>query len=494
MKKQIKRLIKGSAIYGIGNTLNKFIAVLLLPIFTTYLTPADYGIMSLLNILSLLLIQISLLGLGTSIGLCYFEKKKRESGKTIWSAFSILITTSILVIGISIILSKQINLLLFNSTQYQYLVFLTLIRTFFTILVVPFTLRLLFEEKRLQFIIITTISTLLTITVNIVLIVILHLGIKGMVLGTLISAIMTFFLFAIPTIKRLPFNIDLKLCRRLITYGIPMIPSFLCLYFLQQGNVFFLKKFTNLNTVGLYSIGYRFGAGMMLIVSSLNTAWFPFYMSFINKKSQAKILFGKIFTYYIFVAGFISLCFYTFAKIAVTILTKSNFYNSYQAIGLSSTALMIMGMFSLLMPPIYFAKKIKYLTIIQIIATVFFGIISLFLVPKFEIIGANISLILSYSIIAVSIFFLARSNKHKYLQITYEWKRILIFVCLYTFFAFFSLCNKQISIYFELVISLILLTIIITISYFLLYYNEKQFIKNCINLCLSKLRKNNNLV
>ena len=36
-------LARHSAVYGFGSLVSRFIAVLLLPVYTRYLSPADYG-------------------------------------------------------------------------------------------------------------------------------------------------------------------------------------------------------------------------------------------------------------------------------------------------------------------------------------------------------------------------------------------------------------------------------------------------------------------
>ena len=104
-------------------------------------------------------------------------------------------------------------------------------------------------------------------------------------------------------------------------------------------------------------------------------------------------LFGKILTYYIYSVGLLSLCFYLFAKPAIILFTHHNFYESYKIIGLLATANFISGIFYLLLPPLYFAKDVKYMTIIQIIAVLGFVILTLFVLPYLGITGAAIALV-----------------------------------------------------------------------------------------------------
>jgi len=55
LKPQLARLGKNMMIYGVGGFLKPFIGFLLLPVFTAYLTPVDYGTSSILSGLAFLL-------------------------------------------------------------------------------------------------------------------------------------------------------------------------------------------------------------------------------------------------------------------------------------------------------------------------------------------------------------------------------------------------------------------------------------------------------
>lgn len=50
LKKESRLLAKHSMIYGLGNLLNRVAALLLLPVYTRFLTPHDYGIKELVGL------------------------------------------------------------------------------------------------------------------------------------------------------------------------------------------------------------------------------------------------------------------------------------------------------------------------------------------------------------------------------------------------------------------------------------------------------------
>ena len=51
---ELKKLAQHSAIYGVADVVPYLVNFLLLPVFTTYLTPADYGALSILLLFGVL--------------------------------------------------------------------------------------------------------------------------------------------------------------------------------------------------------------------------------------------------------------------------------------------------------------------------------------------------------------------------------------------------------------------------------------------------------
>src|SRR5207302_3151208 len=75
---QIKRLAKHSAIYGLGGIVSRILAVLLLPLYTHYLTRADYGAIETLIALTTVLVIVLRAGISSAFFRFYFDAKTPE--------------------------------------------------------------------------------------------------------------------------------------------------------------------------------------------------------------------------------------------------------------------------------------------------------------------------------------------------------------------------------------------------------------------------------
>ena len=68
-------LLKDSVIYGAGRALQKFLVALLLPLYTAFLTPADYGILGMVVTVTTFLDVFVTLGFDVAFSRFYFDDK-----------------------------------------------------------------------------------------------------------------------------------------------------------------------------------------------------------------------------------------------------------------------------------------------------------------------------------------------------------------------------------------------------------------------------------
>jgi O-antigen/teichoic acid export membrane protein len=473
IRQQLGRLARNSLTYGIGQVANRFISFLLLPVFTSYLTPSDYGVISILGLMVFVLTPVFSLGFGTATGVCYFEgnnQTRKES--TIWTAFIILlISVSILaVLGMTFV--QQISWVLFQTSDHGYLVTISIISTCLSNLSIPFILYLQFEEKAKTFVTLTIITTLISIGLSVLMVVVLRKGVQGFVEGRLMGQAVSMIAYMIVVAPSLRFRFSWGIGRELLRLGIPMIPSFASLFILQQINKYILQWFSGLDAVGIYTIGNNFGFMLSLLVTGFTNAWYPYFMSFIDKQSEARVLFGRILTYYVIGFGMLSLLFYLFAKPVVIIMTQPSFFQAYKVVGLSATAQFLMGVFSILLPGVYFAKDVKKVSLIQAIAALLAIGLNLILIPMFDLLGAAIALVLGF--LAMVILQQIWNFKQKYLDIKYEWNRISWFALFYISYVVVMIWERNFSLIGEVLFFIIAAGLIPVMSYALLNVAEKR--------------------
>ena len=125
------KLLKNIIIYGFGKSAEQLTRFLLLPLYTRFLTPADYGILSLVSLLSSFASSIFSLGTQSSVFKFYKKDEPANNGALYFSSISLIFLWTIFLLILSFIFKKNISLALFNTPKYDVHVFIGLLMTAF---------------------------------------------------------------------------------------------------------------------------------------------------------------------------------------------------------------------------------------------------------------------------------------------------------------------------------------------------------------------------
>ena len=107
---QLRRLGKHSAIYGLGGLVSRILAVLLLPLYTSYLTPADFGRVETLVALNAILVTLLRGGISTAFFRFYFDSTEPEQRlKVLRTSFWFTMATSTLGLVLGWIFASAIS-------------------------------------------------------------------------------------------------------------------------------------------------------------------------------------------------------------------------------------------------------------------------------------------------------------------------------------------------------------------------------------------------
>jgi hypothetical protein len=123
MLQRLKELLRHSAIYGVGSIIARVLAVLLLPLYTRYLSPSDYGLIETLVALSAVLTALVAQGMKSAFFRFYFDTAEPEGRYlVVRTAFWYVMAASTFVSLAGIVLAPQISWLLFGTHDHGRLV------------------------------------------------------------------------------------------------------------------------------------------------------------------------------------------------------------------------------------------------------------------------------------------------------------------------------------------------------------------------------------
>ena len=425
MRDKLKQLTKDTLLYGISTIVGRFINFLLIPLYTHFFQPAEYGIVTNIYALIALLNIVFLFGMDSAYLKFAGTEESKKHGNIFSSAFIPLFFVDVLLAIAFIIGKSALAGLLGIPESYSYLFYYTgVILLLDAITQLPFiTLRL--AKKALMFSGIRIGNILINIFLNIILIIVFKKGIEAVFISNLIASAFSLIMLSPEIVKLLTCKIDKEILIKLLRFGIPYLPAGIASMFMQVIDRPIVEKLTDLKTLGIYQANYRLGIFMMLYVSMFQYAWQPFFLENSTQK-DAKKIFSSVFTYFTAI-GCIILVFLTlfindFAthKVFGFSLIGKAYWGGLNIVPIVLLAYLFNGFYVNFAAGLFIKEKSTVFPIIMGIGAISNVIANFILIPYFNITGAAFATLISYSLMAFGFYLVS----NKMYPIVYELKKL----------------------------------------------------------------------
>jgi len=466
---QLKRLFKHSAFYGLANLLNKAFAIVLLPIYTRFLTLSEYGILEILLVTSSFVLLILQLGMGSALFRMIIYKKSSNRKEIVSTSFYFLIFSSILIVAILCLVSKDISLLIFESVEYaNILTFVFIFTLFRAIIIIPEAV-LRIDEKSHVFTILATSNFLIGLILNIIYVVIFKKGIYGIVLANLINSGIFVFIYISFIIKDLGLVFRIKELKEMLSFGLPLVPAAIASLILTMSDRYFLEHYSSFDEVGLYSVGYRLGMLISLFVGAFQMAW-PAVMFSIAKEENAKATFSRLLTYFLLFLIFIGMALSIFAREMLITVTTESFVQGYKIVPLIVISYIFYGIYFYTAIGIQIKKKTIYMPIIIGIASLINLFLNYLLIPDYGMMGAAIATTICYALLGITSCLVSL----RFYWIDYDYRRILKIITISVCIVILGFYINKFEFTFLTVILKLLLMLIFPLALFMIHFFKKS--------------------
>ena len=478
--KELKFLLTHSSIYGLGTIIAQAVAFFMLPLYTRYLTPQDYGVLELIDTTNMLIGIVMTLGIARGMSRFYYEKEEIKYKNCVVS------TTYIIVGGLSLLLlplllfsSGALSEIIFSSETYAQYFMISFISLFFGTGLDIGLIYLRLEKKSLYFITLSITRLIVLVSLNIFFIVFLQMGVLGILLSTLITRIAYTSVVTGAILWRTRLSFSRQIAENLIKFSLPLIPSNFANTCIKQSDKYFVLYFFTIADAGIYSLTLKLGNVMHLLLT------IPFIMSYvprrfeIMKQDGANQVYKQVYTYYSFLFIFLGLTLSVFVPEILKIMITEKFYEAGRYIPLVVLSMFLLGSQYHFDFGILYSKKTKYLAYINIIIAVLHLLLNYILISKYGIWGA----IWASTIIlgGQALMYLYVSNR--FFKIDYELLRVMKFLVVALFYYFFLKCINFQVIYINILLKILLLSTFPFISILLRIISgeEVEMIKKIYN-------------
>jgi O-antigen/teichoic acid export membrane protein len=425
---EVRRTALYAVIYTVGVVLNRVISIIMLPIYTRCLTPRDYGTLELLTMTTDVFGMLAGLGLTAAVFRYYYKYETEAERNMVISTVTMLLMVFYFVASsIGFLSSDVLASLILEGGKEDKFYFQLMFAIFFiqSFIEIPLTF-IKAQQRPYFFVLVNAGKLLLQLSLNIYFVVILKMEILGVLYSTLISSLVFGIGLVIYTFKTVGFSFNRGFARTVILFGAPFIITNISDFLLTFSDRYFLKSFTNLSVVGIYSLGYKMGfIFFSLAVAPFFNVWGPQRFE-IASKSNALAVNQQVFFLFNLVIISFALGISLFSHDLFRIMSAREFWSAYKVVPLIMVAYIIQAWTAFVNFGILYREETKYMAYGAVVAAVSVIVLSFLLIPSFTAYGAAIATILAFFVR----FIIINVYSQRLYQLPLQWGRIIMMLAI----------------------------------------------------------------
>lgn len=387
----MNKTVVNTFFYSIGEILPRIISFLLLPIYTHYLSPADFGVISYTSTITMFLNVIGLLALNSYVLRFYFIYKDEKSRqKVISTAYLSIGVFNLTIMGLAFLfmpnLIEQYDIQVAWNPYFKLTIITNLLTCFSAIPLCFYRVK----QQAHKYVILNFSRTIVTVSLNLFLIIGLKQGLNGYFYAHLYAAIpfVPIYFWIIGKYSGLIFS--LSFLKEGLKYSLPLVPGTLAYIIINMSDRIILERNVSLGVIGLYNIAVTISNLLNVVISSGYHAFEPDiysrygengYYDFVRKIQT--IFFSAIFLIGLLISLFSQEVFYFF--------TSTKFHQGYIYMPILIFTAMISGQNVIYGSILQGDRKSKTVGGITLVGALFSITFNLLLIPYFGVWAAAIT-------------------------------------------------------------------------------------------------------
>ena len=437
MSKEINKTASHTSIYVIGTIIRNAVTIVMLPIYTTYLTPEDYGVVEMLSML-LDVVGIMLCNrLGEAIFRYYYDSDSADDKSGVISS-SLVLYMMINGFGslLIIVFAGPLSGLIFGDVEYTNIVRMFSLMLFLEAFTLVPLMFIRIQERAKLFLVVNIIKLVLQVSFNVYFVVYRDLHVWGVIYSAVIVEIIMGVALTTYTLYHVGLGPKLSYMKLMFGFSIPIIFSTMGAFYITYGDRYFLRVFSSLAEVGIYSLGYKFG--FMLI----QFTWEPFSKVWdtqryeIHKEGNTGNQYATTFMYCNLVIILVGVGMAFFVKDTLKVISAEPFWRAHEIAPPILLAYLFWAWTHFCNLGILIKKRTSLFVYVEVVAVIAITLAYYFLIPVYGALGAAWATVVGLFTRFVFIYYVSRRCYDMRLLWGKVWALLLYSV------AFFVLVNN----------------------------------------------------
>lgn len=466
-------LIKNTIIILVGKVATQFISFFLLPLYTSYLSTSEYGIVDLIITYISLLVPVVTLQeeMATFRFLIDSRNNIENKQKVIYNSLKV-----ICISALSFILFYGI-ICAFIDIPFKIYILANIIVTMFSGLLLQIARGL---GRNIVYSFASFLTGVSTLIFNIVFIVILGIGAKGILISTILAnmiCILVIF-FSLKIYQNINIKFESKeITTEMIKYSLPLVPNGISWWIVNVSDRTIISTMLNVAANGIYAVSTKFSSVLSSLFGIFSMSWTESASIHINDNDRDEF-FSDIADNVIRIFSCLCIGIVAFMPFVFHIFIKESFNEAYSYIPINLLASFfncIVGIYS----SIYIAKKLtKKVATTSILAAFINIVFNLLFIKVIGVYAACISTVIAYLSMAIYRHF----DLKKYVSLKYNPLTLILTISAFAIVYIFYYINNRylniVSLIFAIMYSIIInRNLLIDIANKILKKDYKKFNK-----------------
>ncbi|MET1009463.1 MAG: oligosaccharide flippase family protein [Gaiellaceae bacterium] len=414
----IGALAHDAAIYGGVRVLLKSLAFLLVPLYARHLSPAEFGTLEL--ILAFAAFVDVFINLSGVLARFYFDQDDSRWRKQAITLFFLIesIYPAVLIGGLLLFASRLADPVA-GEAAYASLIVIALVDLYLTNIVDISMSLTRMRRKPWTFALYALIRGLTYVTLAVLLVAVWELGVKGILIASLTSAIIVFVVSAREYVRDLIRGVDWDVGKEMIAFGWPTIVSAFSFYALNLLDRFFVKHYHGAAETGLYGVAFRYSQIVLVGVFAFRMGWPQWHYSWLNSDRHPQMV-ARGASWFFGALGFLVVLVSAWILPLFHLLMPERYWEATEAVPPLSIAAMATGAYAVTAVGLNVTKRMRLIIPTVLAAAVVAVGLYFLLIPPYGFVGAAWAT--AGGLWSASIF--VGIVSHRIYPVPWEWRRV----------------------------------------------------------------------
>ena len=471
--------MQNSLIYSVGNFLTRGIGFFLIPIYTRYLSTAEYGLVDFFIMLGSIISFTIALEINQAVVRFYQDAStQKDKMEYVSTAFSFTVFVYVIYFGLSWIFSDFLTVFFLYDISYRNIFLLAS-------LAIATNGLFYFTSAQLRWQILPKHSVVVSVThvaffasIACYLLMVKNLKVESIFIGQIGANVISTLLSIYWSKNSYQFIFVYKKFVELVSFSYPLVFSSVSIFVSLFIDRILIKEILGLGDLGVYAVAIRFASISSIILfafqSSLSPLIYKSYKSQDTPRDIAKLFnIFCIFTITVICASFL------FSKELVMLMTTPAYHEAASVLPQLIVGFFFAGMY-VFFPGLAIEKKMSLVAYISIFGALMNALLNLTLIPVFGLMGASLATMLS-SIIAFGVQAHV-SQKYYFIEASLAKKALMFSLCV-SGAVLFGMYLNTVNLINSIIKFMFVMFVFFSLLYFLL---DEEYFKKLEGLWLSK--------